>query len=146
MVWLCKTKIWWKCKALLYGYRQFHFSCKTDDVYKDIAKDVDTSNFEIDRPLPKGKNEKNIGLMKDELGEQNIKEFVELRAKTYSYLQESNDEDKKTKGTKKCIIKRKPKLQDYKNCLRTAQIDGKIKYLEKKKINTDNLKEEQKYL
>ena len=84
--------------------------------------------------------------MKDELGEQNIKEFVGLRAKTYSYLQENNDEEKKTKGTKKCIIKRKPKLQDYKNCLRTAQIDGKIKYLEKKKINTDNLKEEQKYL
>ena len=124
----------------------FIFHAKQMMFCKDIAKDVDTSNFEIDRPLPKGKNEKNIGLMKDELGEQNIKEFVGLRAKTYSYLQENNDEEKKTKGTKKCIIKRKPKLQDYKNCLRTAQIDGKIKYLEKKKINTDNLKEEQKYL
>ena len=35
---------------------------KTDDIYKDIAEDVekrfDTSNFEIDRPLPKGKNKK----------------------------------------------------------------------------------------
>ena len=44
---------------------------KTDDIYKDIAEDVekrfDTSNFEIDRPLPKVKNEKVIGLMKDEL-------------------------------------------------------------------------------
>ena len=33
---------------------------KTDDIYKDIAEDVekrfDTSNFEIDIPLPKGKN------------------------------------------------------------------------------------------
>ena len=33
---------------------------KTDDVYKDIVEDVetrfDTSNFEIDRPFPKGKN------------------------------------------------------------------------------------------
>ena len=92
---------------MLYGYRQFHFSCKTDDVYKDIAKDVDTSNFEIDRPLPKGKNEKNIGLMKDELGEQNIKEFVGLRATTYSYLQENNDEDKKTKSTKKVYYQKK---------------------------------------
>ena len=30
---------------------------KTDDIYKDIAKDVetrvDTSNYELDRPLPK---------------------------------------------------------------------------------------------
>ena len=34
---------------------------KTNDIYKDIAEDVerfDTSNFELDRPLPKGKNKK----------------------------------------------------------------------------------------
>ena len=44
---------------------------KTDSIYKDIAEDVetrfDTSNFEIHRPLPKGKNKKVVGLMKDEL-------------------------------------------------------------------------------
>ena len=28
---------------------------KVDDIYKDIAEDVDTSIFEIDRPLPMGK-------------------------------------------------------------------------------------------
>ena len=37
--------------------------------YKDIAEDVktkfDASNYEIDRPFPKGKNKKVIGLMKD---------------------------------------------------------------------------------
>ena len=41
---------------------------KTDDIYKDISKDVetrfDTSNYELDRPLPKGKY-KVIGLMKE---------------------------------------------------------------------------------
>ena len=35
---------------------------ETDDIYKDIAEDVetrfDTSNFELDQPLPKGKNKK----------------------------------------------------------------------------------------
>ena len=40
---------------------------KTDDKYKDIAEDVeirfDTSNQELDRPLPKGKN-KNLGYLK----------------------------------------------------------------------------------
>ena len=45
---------------------------KTDDIYKDIAEDVetrfDTSNYELDRPLPKGKNKKVIRLIKDELG------------------------------------------------------------------------------
>ena len=44
---------------------------KTDDGYRDIAEDVetrfDTSNYELDRPFPKRKIEKVIGLMKDEL-------------------------------------------------------------------------------
>ena len=43
---------------------------KTKDFYKDIAQDVeerfDTSNYDVDRPLPKGKNKKVIGLTKDE--------------------------------------------------------------------------------
>ena len=42
---------------------------KTDDIYEDIAKDVeirfDTSNNKLDRPLPKLKSKKVIGLMKD---------------------------------------------------------------------------------
>ena len=50
---------------------------KADDIYKGIAKDVET-----DRPLPKRKNKNVIGLMKDELGGKIMKEFVELRAKS----------------------------------------------------------------
>ena len=38
---------------------------KTEDIYEDIANDVekrfDTSNYEIDTPLPTGKNKKGIG-------------------------------------------------------------------------------------
>ena len=41
---------------------------KKEDTYKDIVEDVkkrfDTSNFEVDRPLPIGKNKKVMGLMK----------------------------------------------------------------------------------
>ena len=77
---------------------------KTDDIYKDIAEDVETrletSNFVINRPLSKGKNKKVIGLMKNELGGQIMKEFFGLRAKTYSYLKDNNDEDKKQKAQK----------------------------------------------
>ena len=44
---------------------------KTDYIYEDIAEDVEsrfeTSNYELDRPLFKGKTKKVIGLMKDEL-------------------------------------------------------------------------------
>ena len=59
---------------------------KSDDIYKDIAEDFktrfDTSNNELDRPLPKGKNKKVIALMKDELGGKIMTKFVGLRAKT----------------------------------------------------------------
>ena len=59
---------------------------KTEDIYKDTADDVetklDTSNFELDRRLAKGKNIKLFGLMQDEFGGQTMKEFVGLRVKT----------------------------------------------------------------
>ena len=88
----------------------FVMNIKTEDFYKDIANDVekrfDTSNYEVNRPLPTGKNKKVIGLMKDELGGKIIMEFVTLRPKTYSYLINDCKEDKKAKGTKKCVIKR----------------------------------------
>ena len=42
---------------------------ETDDIYKYIAEDVETrfgtSNYKLDRLLPKAKNRKVIGLMKD---------------------------------------------------------------------------------
>ena len=99
----------------------FIMNIKTEDFYKDIANDVekrfDTSNYEVNRPLLTGKNKKVIGLMKDELGGKVITEFVTLRTKTYSYLMYDGKEDKKAKGTKKCVIKRMIKFNDYKNCL-----------------------------
>ena len=94
---------------------------KTEDFYKDIADDVekrfDTSNYEVDRPLPTGKNNKVIGLMNDELGGKIITEFAALRPKTYSYLTDDCKDDKKAKGTKKCVIKRLIEFNDYKDYL-----------------------------
>ena len=98
----------------------FIMHIKTEDFYRDIANDVekrfDTSNYECDRPLPKAKNEKVIGLMKDELGGKIMTEFVALRPKTYSYLTDDCKEDKKAKRTKKCVIKRRLKFNDYEYC------------------------------
>ena len=48
---------------------------------------------------------------------------------------------KKQKGTRKCLIKGELKFQDYKNCLNAAKIDGKLKYLERKKFNVGKLQE-----
>ena len=60
--------------------------------------------------------------MKDELGGKIMTEFVALRPKTYSYLTDDCEEDKKGKGTKKCVIKRRLKFNDYKDCLLNNQI------------------------
>ena len=44
--------------------------------------------------------------MKDELGGGIITEFSALRPQTYSYMTDEFIEMKKTKGTKKCVIKK----------------------------------------
>ena len=65
------------------------YSIKTEDFYADIADNIETrfntSGYFPDRPLPIGKNKKVIGLMKDELDGEIMKEFVSLRLKMYSY-------------------------------------------------------------
>ena len=92
-----------------------------------------TSNFDYNdkSPLPVGKNKKVIGLFKDELGGKIMEEFCALRAKTYAYLINGyNDDDydkekiinKKAKGTKKCVIKRRLMFENYKDCLFNDQI------------------------
>ena len=95
---------------------------KTKDAYEEIVDDVEkifeTSNYEVNRPLPIGKNKKGIGLMKYGLGGKSMTESVALKPKTYSYLiDDNNTAIKKPKGTKKCVIKRILQFNDYKNIL-----------------------------
>ena len=124
----------------------FIINIKTEDFYKDIAKDVekrfDMSNYEVDRPLPTGKNKKVIGLMKDELGGGIITEFVALRPKTYSYLTDDCKENKKAKGTRKCGIKRMIKFDDYKKCMLNSEVILKSQQTFKRKghdVYTENI-------
>ena len=124
----------------------FVMNIKTEDFYKDIANDVekrfDMSNYEVNRPLPTGKNKNVIGLMKDELGGKIITEFVTLRPKTYSYLTDDCKEDKKAKGTKKCVIKRMIKFNDYKNCLLKDEVllKSQQRFISKKHdVYTENI-------
>ena len=98
------------------------YSIGTEDFYSDISPDVEsrfnTSGFSNygSRPLPVGKNKKVIGLMKDELGGEIMKEFVSLRPEMYSY-RVGNSEPKKCKGIKRCVVKRMISFDDYKRCL-----------------------------
>ena len=124
----------------------FIMNIKTNYFYEDIANDVeckfDTSNYEVNRPLPMGKNKKIIGLMKDELGEKIITEFVTIRPKTYSYLTDDGKEDKKAKGTKKCVIKKMIKFNDYKKCLFNDEVilKSQQRFISKKHdVYTENI-------
>ena len=58
-------------------------------------------------------------------------EFAVLRPKTYSYLTDDSDENKKEKDTKMYIIKRKLKFEDCRHCLEAAHLENKIGHLEK---------------
>ena len=101
MVWLCKTEVWWTSK----------------DSAEDVETRFDTSNYELCRPLPKGKYKKVIGLMKNDLGGKIMTKFVGLRAKTYSHLIDDNDENQKAKDAKNSIIKRRLKFKNQKSCI-----------------------------
>ena len=96
---------------------------KTEDFFEDISSDVerwfDTSNYDKKdkKPLLIGKNKKVPGLFKDELGGKIITEFVALRPKAYSYLDDYGNDHKKAKGTKKCVIKQKLMFENFKDCL-----------------------------
>ena len=53
-------------------------------------------------------------------------EFVTSRPKTYSYLTDDDKEDKKAKGTKKCVIKKMIKFNHYKKCLLNDEVMLKL--------------------
>ena len=125
-------KFWYNYINTKYGdnaklwYRDidsFIIYIKTEDFFEDISNDVEgcfyTSNCDKNnkRPLPIGKIKNVPGLFKDELGGKIMTEFVALTPKTYSYLDYYGNEHKKSKGTKRCVIKQKLMHQNFKNCL-----------------------------
>ena len=110
----------------------------TEDFFVDIS-DVerwfDTSNYDWNdkRPLLIGKV---IGLFKHELAVKIMKKFLARRAKTYAYLTDVDGEEKKAKGTKKCIIKRELMFKNYKDCL----FNGEFTLKSQQKFKSDHHK------
>ena len=133
--------------AFYYDYMRPKYGCKiklcymdtdsfvneieTEDFYKDIAEDIkkrfDTSGYSKNdnRPLPIGENKKVIGPMKDELAGKIMTEFVALRAKMYAYRKIDKEvEEKRCKGTKKCVVSEGLTFDDCKTYL----FDGETIY------------------
>ena len=55
-------------------------------------------------------------------------ESAALRLKTYSYLKEDNDKNKKAEGTKNYATKQKIKFEDFKNCPEANELEKEINY------------------
>ena len=121
--WYDYVKIKYEDKARLcyMDTDSFVVNIKTKDFYKVITQDInkrfDTSNYNFDRPLAKGINKKVIGLIKYELGGDIITEFVALRPKAYSYITNNFIEMKKAKGTKKCVVNKMLRFEEYNDYL-----------------------------
>ena len=118
-----KPKYKGKPKLCYMDNDSFVINIFTEDFFENINNDIerwfDTSNYDKNdkRPLQTGINKQVIGMFKDELAGKIMKEFCAPRIKTYAYLMDDDSEKKKAKGTKKCIIKRKIKFEDYKDSL-----------------------------
>ena len=67
---------------------------------QDVETRFDTSNYKPIGPLPKGINQKVIGLMEDELRGKTMTNFFGLRAKTYTYLKDDGSDNKQQKTQK----------------------------------------------
>ena len=74
--------------------------------------------------------------MKNELGGNVMSDSAALRPKTYSYLTDDNDENKKQKGQ---ILCHKTKFLYYKNCLEATELKNENIPL-RKKLDVDSFK------
>ena len=122
-----KPKYGNKAKLLFTDTDSFIYEIQTEDFYKDISGDVkdrfDTSDYPKNHPsgIPTGINKKVLGMFKDEAAGKNIKEFVGLRSKLYSYKMEEGKENKRCKGVKKAVVEKSISHEDYKTCLETGK-------------------------
>ena len=125
-------EFWYDYIKPLYGDRvklnykdtdSFVMLVNTEDIYADISKDIEkwfhTSNIDKNDniPIPVGVNKKVIGKFKFETGGKIISEFCGLKAKTYSIKLDNDNEIKKVKGAKQCVVKRHINFHNYLNLL-----------------------------
>ena len=97
-----KPKCGDKAKLCLMDTNSFIVHVNSEKVYADrtrvIEKRFDTSNYEVDRPLPTGKSKKgNRTVNKRQLDRKIMKEVVALRPSMYRYLTDGGIVEKKKK-------------------------------------------------
>ena len=97
---------------------RFLVCIKTDDICKDFQEGVetrlDTPNYELDRPLPKGSNKKVIGFKKDELDGKNY-QICWIKGKNIYFIDDDSEDKKSNK--QRFVTRIKRKFKNYKNFL-----------------------------
>ena len=116
-----------KARLLFTDTDSLMYELNTDDFYVDIKDDIKTRFDTSDYPqghesgILAGVNKKVIGMFKDEVGGKQITKFVGLRPKLYSFKIEESNTNKKCKGIKKNVVKKKIEFEDYVDCLKTGK-------------------------
>ena len=113
-----------KARLLFTDTDSLTFELQTEDIYTDMATDIDlfnTSEYPIDHALYNITNKKVLGKMKDESFGVPFIEFVGLRPKMYSMISATSGK-KTAKGIAKYVVKRSIKHEHYKECLFKQQI------------------------
>ena len=103
-----KEKYGSNAKLLFTDMNSLTYNIRTKDIYKDFWPDKDKFDFsDYDKNLGfcDPTNKKVIGKMKDETKGVPIVEFIGLRSKMYSYVQNNEITCKKAKEIKKNIVK-----------------------------------------
>ena len=95
---------------------------QTYDVYADMAQHADryhydTSNYPEDHFLHSSANKKVLGKMKDECAGTPIAEFVGSKPKMYSILKADGEQERRSKGVRKSVVKKYIHHEQYKAAL-----------------------------
>jgi len=115
-----KVKFGTKCTLLLTDTDSLLYTVQTNDIYDDILHDsvlFDCSEYPADHKCYDSTNKKVMGKMKDEMKGDQIMEFVGLRPKMYSLLDEHQQEKKRAKGIAKNVVSRCIRHNMYRDTL-----------------------------
>ena len=124
------NEIWPNNELIGMDTDSFFMNIKTDDVYKDMKKNIthfDTSEYPDDSELFSKDNEKVIGKWKDELKGKVITDMIFLKSKVYAF-KTKDKEVKKLKGCSKTTQDKNLCFNEYDKILNSSEEIFKKQY------------------
>ncbi|XP_071652904.1 uncharacterized protein [Temnothorax longispinosus] len=113
-----------RCRIFYTDTDSLIYSLECEDAYERMRRDIDrfdTSDYAKNNAHGMPRVKKVPGLMKDENNGAIMTEFVDLRAKMYTYKVLERNDTKRIKGVKKNVVAKRITFEDYVACLRNAR-------------------------